>query len=55
MSDGAVPARDGSLADAIRARRSIRGLEGPPLSRDEVEQLVALALTAPAPHHTSRT
>ncbi len=41
-----------SLADAIRARRSIRGLKGPPLQRDEVEALVALALTAPAPHHT---
>ncbi len=47
MNDAATP-----LAEAIRARRSIRGLEGPPLSRDEVEQLVALALTAPAPHHT---
>ncbi len=42
----------GSLADAIHARRSVRGLEGPPLSRTEVEQLVALALAAPAPHHT---
>jgi coenzyme F420-0:L-glutamate ligase/coenzyme F420-1:gamma-L-glutamate ligase len=41
-----------SLADAIRARRSIRGLEGPPLSAEEVEALVELALLAPAPHHT---
>ena len=41
-----------SLADAIRARRSIRGLDGPLLSREEVEALVALALLAPAPHHT---
>ena len=41
-----------SLADAIRARRSIRGLEGPPLSPREVEALVGLALLAPAPHHT---
>ena len=41
-----------SLADAIRARRSIRGLEGPPLGREEVEALVELALLAPAPHHT---
>ena len=41
-----------SLADAIRARRSIRGLEGPPLRPQEVEALVELALLAPAPHHT---
>lgn len=38
--------------DAIRRRRSVRGLEGPPLAAAEVEALVALALTAPAPHHT---
>jgi coenzyme F420-0:L-glutamate ligase/coenzyme F420-1:gamma-L-glutamate ligase len=37
---------------AIRARRSIRGLEGPPVPPEQVEALVALALTAPAPHHT---
>ncbi len=41
-----------SVDDAIRARRSIRGLVGPPLPAAEVEDLVALALTAPAPHHT---
>jgi coenzyme F420-0:L-glutamate ligase/coenzyme F420-1:gamma-L-glutamate ligase len=41
-----------AIDDAIRARRSIRGLEGPPLSDEEVRALVALALTAPAPHHT---
>ncbi len=52
MSDGAAPEDERSLAEAIAARRSIRGLEGPPLSRAEEEQLVALALTAPAPHHT---
>ncbi len=40
------------VEDAIRARRSVRGLDGPPLSAEEVEALVALALTAPAPHHT---
>ncbi len=38
--------------DAIRARRSIRGLEGAPLSDADVRALVALAVTAPAPHHT---
>jgi len=38
--------------DAIRTRRSYRGLEGPALSREEVEGLVELALRAPAPHHT---
>ena len=41
-----------SLADAIRARRSVRGLGGPPLTPEEVEALVELALLAPAPHHT---
>ena len=41
-----------SLADALRRRRSIRGLQGPPLSREEIEGLVELALLAPAPHHT---
>ena len=40
------------LEAAIRGRRSIRGLTGPPLESAEVESLVALALTAPAPHHT---
>lgn len=42
-----------SLADGIRARRSIRGLDGPPLTAEEVETLVELALLAPAPHHTT--
>jgi coenzyme F420-0:L-glutamate ligase/coenzyme F420-1:gamma-L-glutamate ligase len=37
---------------AILERRSIRGLDGPPLDAVEVESLVALALSAPAPHHT---
>jgi len=40
------------IEDAIRNRRSIRGLEGPPLAADEVDSLVRLALSAPAPHHT---
>lgn len=42
----------GDIDDAIRRRRSIRALDGPPLPPEEVEALVALALTAPAPHHT---
>jgi coenzyme F420-0:L-glutamate ligase/coenzyme F420-1:gamma-L-glutamate ligase len=41
-----------TIEDAIRDRRSIRGLQGLPLPATEVEALVALALTAPAPHHT---
>lgn len=41
-----------TVVAAIRGRRSIRGLEGPPLSTRELDELVALALTAPAPHHT---
>jgi coenzyme F420-0:L-glutamate ligase/coenzyme F420-1:gamma-L-glutamate ligase len=40
------------IEEAIRARRSIRGLEGPPLSPEELRRLVRLALVAPAPHHT---
>ncbi len=40
------------IEEAIRRRRSIRGLTGPALAPAEVEELVALALTAPAPHHT---
>ncbi len=38
--------------DAIRSRRSFRGLEQPPLAPDEVRALIDLALRAPAPHHT---
>ncbi|MEX1021641.1 MAG: nitroreductase family protein [Dehalococcoidia bacterium] len=41
-----------AIDDAIRGRRSIRGLAGPPLEAAEVEALVSLACTAPAPHHT---
>ena len=41
-----------SLAEALRRRRSIRGLAGPPLTREEIAALVELALLAPAPHHT---
>jgi coenzyme F420-0:L-glutamate ligase/coenzyme F420-1:gamma-L-glutamate ligase len=40
------------VVEAIRTRRSIRGLEGPPLTHEEVSALIALALLAPAPHHT---
>jgi coenzyme F420-0:L-glutamate ligase / coenzyme F420-1:gamma-L-glutamate ligase len=40
------------VESAIRSRRSIRGLLGPPLPPEDVEALVALAVTAPAPHHT---
>ncbi len=47
MTDDARP-----IEDAIRMRRSVRGLDGPPLTAEEVEALVRLALTAPAPHHT---
>ena len=38
--------------EAIRSRRSHRGLEGNPLPREELAALVDLALRAPAPHHT---
>lgn len=41
-----------TIEQAIFRRRSIRGLQGPPLAPAEVERLVVLALAAPAPHHT---
>jgi coenzyme F420-0:L-glutamate ligase/coenzyme F420-1:gamma-L-glutamate ligase len=41
-----------TIERAIRDRRSVRALRGPPLPAAEVDALVALALTAPAPHHT---
>jgi len=44
--------RTWEIDDAIRGRRSIRRLNGPPLSASDVEGLVTLALTAPAPHHS---
>jgi coenzyme F420-0:L-glutamate ligase/coenzyme F420-1:gamma-L-glutamate ligase len=40
------------VIEGIRRRRSLRGLEGPPLSAGEVAELVELALLAPAPHHS---
>lgn len=46
------PASADQIEAAIRARRSIRGLEGPPLTAQVVDDLVSLACTAPAPHHT---
>lgn len=51
MTDGR-PTDAGIVADAIRSRRSIRGLAGPALTPEEVDHLVRLACTAPAPHHT---
>ncbi len=52
VHDREVRARTIVVEAAIRSRRSIRGLEGPPLEPADLEALVALALTAPAPHHT---
>ncbi len=43
---------DETVRQAIAARRSIRGLRGPALTPSEVDALVTLACTAPAPHHT---
>lgn len=40
------------LDDAIRSRRSVRGLRGDPLAAALVAELVELAVRAPAPHHT---
>jgi coenzyme F420-0:L-glutamate ligase / coenzyme F420-1:gamma-L-glutamate ligase len=48
-----APLPDAAIVErAIRSRRSIRGLTGPALTTAEVDRLVSLACTAPAPHHT---
>ena len=41
-----------NTVEAIRTRRSVRGLLGPALADEQVATLVELALRAPAPHHT---
>ena len=41
-----------AFENTISARRSFRGIIGPPLEKSDVEELVSLAMTAPAPHHT---
>ena len=38
--------------DAIRTRRSLRQLSDRPVPRDIIDEILALACTAPAPHHT---
>ncbi len=38
--------------EAIRTRRSVRAFQPRPVADDLVEELVTLACTAPAPHHT---
>lgn len=38
--------------EAIRTRRSVRAFQPRPVPDDLVEELVTLACTAPAPHHT---
>jgi coenzyme F420-0:L-glutamate ligase/coenzyme F420-1:gamma-L-glutamate ligase len=38
--------------DAIRTRRSLRQLAERPVPHDVIDELLELALTAPAPHHT---
>ena len=42
-----------AFENTISARRSFRGIIGPSLERSDVEELVSLAMTAPAPHHTT--
>lgn len=44
--------RSRDVADAITARRSIRRFKPGPVPAAVVSQLVALACTAPAPHHS---
>lgn len=42
-----------NLAEAVAARRSIRAFEDRPVPRDAVLRAIALAVQAPAPHHSS--
>lgn len=42
-----------NLADAVAARRSIRAFEDRPVPREAVMRAIALAVQAPAPHHSS--
>lgn len=42
-----------NLAEAVAARRSIRAFEDRPVDRSIVEDAIALAIQAPAPHHSS--
>jgi len=37
----------------LTERRSFRGLQGPPLTQEEIESLIRLGLKAPAPHHST--
>src|SRR3989442_9490022 len=43
---------DGPVSAAISARRSVRKFARLTVDGDTVERLVALACTAPAPHHS---
>lgn len=42
-----------NLAEAVAARRSVRAFEDRPVPRDAVMRAIALAVQAPAPHHSS--
>ncbi len=40
------------FAEAVRARRSVRAFQDKAVPRDAIERAVALAVQAPAPHHS---
>ncbi|HEV2755691.1 MAG TPA: nitroreductase family protein [Actinomycetota bacterium] len=42
-----------TFAEAVAARRSIRSFEDRPVPRDSVRRAIALAVQAPAPHHSA--
>ena len=41
------------FAEAIRSRRSVRAFKDQPVPRPAIERAIALAVQAPAPHHSS--
>lgn len=41
------------LEDAVAARRSVRAFEDRPVPRDAIDRAIALAVRAPAPHHSA--
>jgi|DewCreStandDraft_5_1066085.scaffolds.fasta_scaffold02230_13 coenzyme F420-0:L-glutamate ligase/coenzyme F420-1:gamma-L-glutamate ligase len=43
---------EAGLLETLRGRRSVRRFDGRPVPREAIEELVAVACLAPAPHHS---